>query len=46
MEVGVPSGVLVILGTFGSGVKLDVLEGKLILYGRSWKWLWVASIDM
>ena len=35
MEVGVPSGVAVILlGTCGSGVKLDVMEGKPILHGR------------
>ena len=38
---------IVTLGTFGSGVKLDVMEGNPILYGRrSWKWLGVASIDM
>ena len=28
------SGVVVMLGTFGSGIKLDVMEGKPILYGR------------
>ena len=34
MEVELPSGVAVILGTsFGSGVKVDVMEGKPIFYG-------------
>ena len=47
MKVGMPSGVVVILGSFGSGVKLDVMEGKSSLYGRrSWKWLLVASMEM
>ena len=47
MEVGAPSGVVVMLGSFGSGIKLDVMEGKPILYGRrSWKWLLVASMEM
>ena len=47
MEMRVPSGVVVILGTFESGIKFDVMEGKPILYGRrSWKWLLDANIEM
>ena len=47
IEVGVALGAAVILGTFGNGINLDVMEGRPILNGRrSLKWLWIASIEM